>query len=379
MVFNLSLVVLLVTFGLMSLSAVLPLSMKGRSIHLIWIVFIISCSVCVFYNKPGLSTDLSRHYSAMERMNYGMVDLQYGGVYLFNLILWVISKTNQYALLPSLNFLVIGILIDSIVKKYAKNLNVAPRTIFIYYFFVLGCIGITSIVSGIRCALVSAIFVWGYVYFKGSKKSVFYAISIAICFIHMVGVMLIAFSLIYDILMNTQKKLQNISSVIVIIVLMRYIIYSGILENIVSFIPGVFGKTLSIKIADYMGINVVDSVMIPIWLNVRIILVLLILLISYFKNYQDDMIAYFIFVFALVGGVDGTARGRLLMPVSLLMFPNINTIYQGTKSNSLRNVRSAIMFTACFYMVFSSTYSLCAHVLFNGVNYRDILAPIIGR
>ena len=377
MIFTVSIAVVLLSFGILSLEAIIPVTcVREQTVNRLWMTFIISGSVFLYYNEPRISTDLWRHYYAMEQISRGIIPTEYGVLYVFYILLWIITLTGKNTLLPSLNFLVIGILSKQIIKKYAAENEIYPGAMVMYYFMVLAGIEIFSIVSGIRCALVCAVFVWDYYYFYKEKKTVYYIIAGALCFVHVIGFLLSGLVFTYQIL-NTVKYKQRIAIIIIFIAGSRLLLKTNIIEIIASWIPGSIGGLLHQKIIDYSLVDSQHSDF-GVWDVIKYIIFFVCLLVSYMKQKEQDMLVYAVFAVIVLGGFPGIIGNRLIMLVSLLMFPVINNIYINTKSIKKKTVFSLGLYMGCFYEIFYSVYSMCAHVLFNGDNYRDVMVHFLG-
>lgn len=377
MIFSISLAVLLLSFGLLSFEVVAPvICVRDKTVHRLWMTFIISCSIFLYYNKPQASTDLWRHYYAMDQLSQGIIPTEYSVLYVFYFLLWIVALTGKYTLLPSLNFLVIGILSKQIIKKYALVNETHPRAMIMYYFMVLAGIGIFSIVSGIRCALVSAIFAWNYYYFFKEKKLVYYIIAGISCFIHIIGFLFLGLVLVYQIL-NALGYKQRILIIIFFVVGSRILMQTNVVGAIASWVPGSIGTLLYQKVVDYHTMNS-GQVNPDGKVEIINIIFMVCLLLSYIKQKNQDMLVYAIFAVTVFGGLIGIVSSRLSMLISLLMLPVINNIYINIKSVNKKTAFSVVLYMGCFYEIFCSVYSMCAHVLFNGYNYRDVIARFLG-
>lgn len=189
---------IVVLFGI-----VFPIKMSKIQLSILWFTYIISLAVIGYFINPGTSLDLYRMYMEINGFRAGSNTIFKSPMIITNFLYWLVSKTNNNGWLVVIGVLIWGICIQRILAKYLDTHDYETRAVILYFLAAnAGCF-VIYLLSGIRCSLASAVWVYAYMKWYKEKKWKYYIFAGLTIFIHMLGLVLITFTEIYRVL---QKK-----------------------------------------------------------------------------------------------------------------------------------------------------------------------------
>lgn len=387
MVFNLSFGILIITTVIMSFFVTMPITLGEKEVRQLWRIFVISFSVVIYFNEPFTSTDLWRHYYCMDEIRHGVIPSMYSAEYLFIAFLWVITLIGKNKLLPSIVFLIVGFFIDAIVGEYKKRYEEESHTdkpfnsriLILYYFLVLAGMGIFSIVSGIRNALVTVIFVWVYLKFheaNDGKKRWYYIVGFLLGLIHIISYLLMVLVAVNVFLNRIQKRERLIVTFLIAYIGIKIAFQSKITVFLAGLLPGQLGNLIFAKVTAYSSI-VQEKGGIKSTFGVIHVIILLILLLSLTVTRLQESLVYLLFFVSLLGGLNVSIAARLIMATVLVMMPQL-VINDKRIKGGVNIVYRIAIYIVCLYSCLFSFYSMVAHMTLNGINYRNIIANLLG-
>lgn len=185
---------------------VFPVKFSPRTIVCFWWIGIILMAVFVFYLDPINGWDLNLLYRWVDDFRFGYSKITDNIFIVQNLILWLVSKTNDNGWLVFLAVIFWGACVSGVIKEYIYNNKYNTQAILIGFLSAYSAHYIIYLVSGIRSALVTAM--WVYAYYRWYKKSrgIYYGIMIAGMLIHLISPILMTLTFVYHLVRQKGKK-----------------------------------------------------------------------------------------------------------------------------------------------------------------------------
>lgn len=382
MIFNLAVAVILICIVLLVFMACAPVRFKMGQIRFIWMLFTAAFGIFVYYSEPLPETDLYRHYELVRQLPQGGEDMGYGAVYGFRFLCRLVAWLGNPGWLAFITTCLFGLTVDGIAASYARKNHAGHRTVILYYFCVFSCAGVFSVVSGIRNALVCAMVMYAYGSCYERSRFRYCLLCILACSIHIIGVLLVALIFVYHKIIESGKKRRTFAAILAVAALCRISISSGAVVYAAARLPGAYGMLLSAKISGYLSDDAVsgktflapDAGQLLMMLNYGLLIVLMLYTVR--KQYDQDMLIYFVALVALAGTGLQIVSGRLLMFIGLLSLPVLDTAL--TKSSGKAKWMMTPVCLLIFSMeIFYSSYSMFSHIYFHGHNYREFFAGLL--
>lgn len=381
MVYNISICIIILITVLAMLFSVFPVCVKrGRKkIKICWYLLIFSFAIFSYYAEPSVSDDLFRHYADIDNIRRGVFSLDYSALFVWQFFEWLVSKTNHNGWLPFFTIILIGFFIQQIQDEWFVEHSFSVRGSLLGYLSALAGLGIFSIVSGIRCTLVSAMLIYAYLSFYEKRRKKFYIISIIGCMIHTVGVLYIVLILIHNLIIVSKNRTKTVYRIVLTLVSLRILILLNVVEALFGYLPGKYGDLLLFKWNSYYGVkfeNRTTGGIGAVLLFLLFAVYLFCILYLYTKKISfDSLIVSVIFIVVLGSGID-IFYDRMAMACGLLGMPLLLEM-----SNILKGIRK-MFFLWTTYLIFGieilySTYSMCCHISFNGNYYREFFRMLL--
>lgn len=377
MIFNCASIVMVIILGIAILLFIVPIRVKSNGIIMLWYVFILALAVFAFYAEPSVSDDLFRHYNIIQQFRDGTTSIFRSPLIVWNIILWLISLTANNGWLPFATVLIWGILVGEIVKSYLKTNQYRTRSIIIYFVSALGGCSVFYIISGIRNALVVAI--WAYAYFchyQNKRKYFYYALCLIIFGMHTVTLLLIGLNLLYEYAVR-KVKTKSIAMMIAPVFLIGLALNSNFLEAIAGIISSPYLNLIVSKFTVYREQYLIaDRWMIENQIKLVALIVLLCFeLYLYRKKHEKLSFNLFLIFCTLAMSSMPIFFERLFYLISVLSFSTIN----GMTEELTRWKRTFVSYIAMAVFsgqLFFAFYEMFAHISFNGIYYRDMMRQI---
>ena len=174
------------------------------------------------------------------------------------------------------------------------------------------------------------------------------------------------------------KKVEKEGRILVIFLIafvgFRVGIQSGVIAFLASILPGSLGNLVYMKVISY-GVVVNSQEILPLSLVINNVVIIFVLITSLYFTRKQDSLVFLLFFISIFGGLLETVEGRLVQATVLLMMPVLQ-INDTRMKRGVNYIYSIIIYFACLFSCFFSFYSLCAHTILNGVNYRGILSDM---
>ena len=376
MLFQLSVGVIVAVFFITVLFIMVPIHGNAKSTKVVWYIFIIAFATFAFYSEPSVSDDLYRHYKLIDSIRNGN-DVN-TSLFMFKFILFLVSRTKNNGWLPFFTVIFIGYFVQQIQNQfYAQNVFRLKGAI-LGYLSALAGLGIFPIVSGIRSALVSAMVIWAYIYFYKVNKKYFYAITIVGCFIHLIALVYLLIIVMHNVIINSKNRNVIVRRTIAIAVMCRVLIDTNIVGAAIELLPGSYGDLLLIKWNGYFGVKLGRSSggISGLLLYTFFVVAAGCIFYLFIKKKQfDSLIISVVVIVAIASGID-ILYDRMTLACGLLMMPILARMVEVMKRSSRYIV--TILLTLFFMLnILYSTYSMCSHITFNGIDYREIFRNIL--
>lgn len=184
-----------------------------------WWTGIILLAAFSFYLNPIESWDLSRLYAAVDAYRYGNAKITDDIFVVQNIIFWLVSQTDNNGWLVFTAIIAWGGFVGSVIEQYIKQNRYSTRAILIGFLSAYSAHYIIYLVSGIRTALVSAMWVYAYYRWYERNKNVYYGIMIAGLFIHLISPILMALTFVYHLIRQKGKRWNYIAVILAIFVI----------------------------------------------------------------------------------------------------------------------------------------------------------------
>ena len=314
----------------------------------------------------------------MDEIRNHIMPTMYGAEVGFIAFLWLLTIIAKNNILPSVVFLITGLMIDKIYQEYnsqyKNNIAIKSRTLIVYYVMALSGLNIFYIVSGIRSALICSIFVWTYVKFYKTNRKWYYIISFLLGTVHIMSFMLLILVVVNEMIKKVEKEGRILVIFLIAFVGFRVGIQSGVIAFLASILPGSLGNLVYMKVISY-GVVVNSQEILPLSLVINNVVIIFVLITSLYFTRKQDSLVFLLFFISIFGGLLETVEGRLVQATVLLMMPVLQ-INDTRMKRGVNYIYSIIIYFACLFSCFFSFYSLCAHTILNGVNYRGILSDM---
>ena len=163
MIYNLSIYIIIVVITLALLFSMFPIYIKEgkKRTKMVWYFFIFAFAFVSFYAEPSISDDLFRHYVDIDNIRFRGVSIS-SVLFVWQFFEWLVSRTNHNGWLPFFTIILIGFFIQKIQDEWFIEHPFSIQSALLGYLSALAGLGIFPIVSGIRCALVSSMFMYAY-------------------------------------------------------------------------------------------------------------------------------------------------------------------------------------------------------------------------
>lgn len=379
MLCNISVVCLCVIVCFVFFCIIVPVRLSQKQLKVIWCFLIFSLAVFAFFSEPSGSDDLFRHYRKIERFRMGEETLLNSVLIGFQIMCWLVSKTNSNGWLPFGTVIIIGMLLWVILSDYLKEHTYTTKGVLLYYLSVLAGIGIFPIISGIRCALVSTIWGVAFCHFRDKNKTKYYLLIVLCSTIHVIGVLFLVIDLVYTFILKTNDKIKMFIRMGALMVFLRLILNIRIIQSIFSgLINNRYTDLILLKWDQYQEVELsgrVQGLSGALLFSLFIVWVIYIF-VRYYKTQKLDPMFLFLIMIALLGtGID-IFYDRLPMAIGILSFPTCNELMMELKGGK----RSILLWVGVLVFslsIFFSAYSMCSHMMFNGVNYSDFWRSLL--
>ena len=322
MIYNLSIYIIIVVITLALLFSMFPIYIKEgkKRTKMVWYFFIFAFAFVSFYAEPSISDDLFRHYVDIDNIRFRGVSIS-SVLFVWQFFEWLVSRTNHNGWLPFFTIILIGFFIQKIQDEWFIEHPFSIQSALLGYLSALAGLGIFPIVSGIRCALVSSMFMYAYFCFYRKKQKRFYIISFMGCFIHTVGILYFGLILFHNFVFESKNRTKTLLRVIVIFVCLRFLILSNVIEIIFGYLPGKYGELLLLKWNSYYGVKFEDRTIGGLGSTLLFLLFVVYIyciLYLYMKKISfDSLIVSVIFIVVLGSGID-IFYDRMVMACGLL-------------------------------------------------------------
>ena len=196
---------------------IFPIKVSKNTLLYVWGCHILALAIMGYYIIPEPELDLYRLFQEIDGIRLGKNNVVNNSPFLIlNIIYWFVSKTANNAWYPFFSILFIGGLEFCIIKNFVSNTNQYTTKITALYF--LGCNANGFLVypfSG-RAFLVAALFVYAYYMWNTSNKKMFWILALICCLIHILGFVLVLFTILYEFIKLT--KINNISFICILFI-----------------------------------------------------------------------------------------------------------------------------------------------------------------
>ena len=380
MIYNISVSVVVIVICLAAVFIIFPVSIKkGRKkVKICWYLLVFAFAVFAYYAEPSISDDLFRHYNDIDNIRQGKFSVDYSALFGWQLFEWLVSKTNHNGWLPFFPIILIGFFVQKIQDEWFTEHSFSVRGSLLGYLSAFAGLGVFSIVSGIRCTLVSTMFVYAYLCLYKKNRMRFYIVSFLGCMVHAVGALYLMTVLFHALIIVSKNKTKAVIKIIFILICLRLLILTNVVEKIFGYLPGKYGELLLLKWNFYHNVRFEDRPM----GELGIILIFLLftiyvfcILYLYTRGISfDSLVVSVIFIIVLGSGMD-IFYNRMAMICGLLGMPllmEVNNMLRGIKKLSFSWIVFLILGSGIFY----STYSMCCHISFNGNYYREFFRSL---
>ena len=368
-IFNIAKGNMILCFFICIIFIVFPIRMKRNKLIFLWYYFMVSLAVFSFFSEPSVSDDLYQHYVRIDLFRLGEDSYSDSPLLMWKLITFLVSRTRNNGWLPFFSVLIFGVLVGSVVNDYLKKEDkYVTRQFIIYYFAVLGGCPVFYIISGVRNALVFAIWVYTY-YFYYKKKIVYYAVCIISSLIHPV-ILLVAFiALVHEKFISKNRNYlltRVLVPCIVIFVAFRFSFIQNVLQgSSISYLRLIGSKLRSYSEYTASVGNTENTI--------RWIIMIYCLFMSALVIWKTKRIGFFQFVVIITVSFSSIIIlfERLSYLVGLCSVYGITECSKMIRSRYMRTLFYWVSFAVFSFQLLFSFYAMFAHIEFNGHSFHQ--------
>lgn len=374
--FYFSVVVLIMWIIIYAFLYFIPVALSKKIISISWWILIFMLALFSFYAEPSISDDLYRHYHGIDAIRNGQNETH--GVFGFYLMQWIVAQTPYNGLLPSVNILVWGWLVYKILMNYIEQNKYSSASVKIYILALFGGCNIFYLVSGIRCALVSAIWVFAYeLFYKKGRIKQYYILSLFAMSIHYITILYMILLIVYNFINKNKLKQGQRYIIILLIGIMISITYKLGLQALGSIgFTNEYMKNLVLKATGYLsyeGLMPVETILRYIFI-IMLLFINIILLIN--NDFKNNFIFFLLTCSFALSGVPIFFE-RMAYVSGIISIYTINAL----ASNRSIKYRRGILFifgVVCLVQVLYAIHSMNSHIMFNGYDVKNVLRDFWG-
>lgn len=376
MFFDLATTILFVILMITIMFFIIPIHLKPRDIMVLWYVFIVALAVFAFYAEPSFSDDLSDHYRNIRYFREGTINIFYSPLVLWNTLLWLVSLTKYDGLLPFASVLIWGIFIGKTLTLYLQRHAYKTRTMLIYFVAALGSCSVFYIISGVRNAMVVAIWVYAYYFWYEQNRKKYYMLCLAVVAIHVIALLLIILCWLYEYIVRKGKQMSFAKMLIPVFVI-GLLLNSTFLEALMRFLPSAYFSLVSSKFSSYKEEYSFNER----WIleNQIKLLVLFVIFVCelylYFKKKKKMEYNLFLILCTIALSSMPIFFERMIYIISVLSFSSLNETLNEWKPWQ-RTFLSCVIMAIFAGQLFFSFYAMFSHISFNGTLYRETMRQI---
>lgn len=376
---NICLFILTLSVAFTELAIIFHIRLSRRFIVRTFVFVIVVFAVFIFYIEPGVEEDLYRHYMNIERMRSNSYKLSERNKFLFvwRLILYVVSRTENNGWLPVIAVLALGYCVAALVNDYIKQYHPGTGLILLYIIGVLGLIDLRLYVSGIRSFMVCVVWYYAYHFYYGNSKVKYYIILIVLTFIHPMVLIPAAGCLIYQSFLKNKSQ-GSILKLVAILCLILYMMQTSWLQGLlsrfnISFLANILDISASYNDREF------DTSFAG-WMGYIFCFAWFIICAFLCDYKQEKMSLYnaFVCMTLVLSFANGVFMQRLFPLLGVAMFPTIYKVYKKMKSSSKFIFYYGTLFIFS-YKLLCGIYALLVNMKFNGQYYGDIMKTIFMR
>lgn len=214
---------------------VFPIRLTKKQLGILWMIYIVSLATMAFFIELPQGIDLYRMYKKVDAFRSSGESVVFSAEVLVDIMYWLTAKTNENGWLVFFIIIAFGICVKHIIYTYLDENSYTTKAVVLYFLAVNAGVFVVYLLTGVRSTLVAAL--WCYAYFKwyNKKKSVYYIIVGCSMFLHLLGLILLVLTWVYEIL----QKRKNMFSYIVtfgVILIIGYVLNSNIgIDFLASF------------------------------------------------------------------------------------------------------------------------------------------------
>lgn len=231
--------------------ALTPIRISNKQISVFWIMFIVLFAYVGFHVNPTPDLDIYRIYRYIDNYREGNITSIFATpTFIMNIVYWLIAHLKNNGWFVSLTIIIWGMLINGIFRQYSKKKIIVHQSVFIYFLASLGSFFVVYLISGSWCSI--AVTLWAYAYYRWSehKKWLFYVIGIMSIFIHSTGIVLMIFTIIFQVLQR-KHNFKSYFFVFIAIVALGYVLNNPEIMKFTSKAGFSYGILISEKINAY--------------------------------------------------------------------------------------------------------------------------------
>lgn len=366
--------VVVVIFIYTATTILISKKLTPQKIMMLWYIFIISLAILAFVSQPTDSgPDINRYFEQIDAARKGHSVIAYRGLYVFGLALWLVAKTPYNQLLQVGAVLLFGYLVGRIVKDYIIREcdRYSTKAILIYFWAALGGVSASQLLSGIRTALVCAIWVYCYHFFYEKKKLKFYLFMFGALFLHTLTIGLISMTIVYSFLekyFSRKKMVPTIILLLFILLLTRTKLLPTVLKmtgnSYLSMLAGMFETYVGYRY--YFTEFIVQSLPLIFYVPCA--------LFSYGEAKRERGLMSFTVLVLLAASGMFIFYNRLFYAIGLLSFSSLNDI---ALHNKHRSLYLFVAFISIGVQMLFGFHAMFSHFLFNGINFRNMLLSLL--
>lgn len=318
-----------------------PIRVSRNVFLYIWACYVFALAVIGYYIEPSAELDLFRMYNTINELRAGQATVLDSSPFLIlNVMYWLVSQTENNSWYAVLSILIIGSLEFAIINKYIQNGAYVPK---IFALFFLGCNANGFIVYTFigRSFLVAVVFVYAYYVWRDVDKKIFWGLTIVCCLIHILGLVFMLFSILYELTMS--HKLIRYGCILCIII----ILHTNIPLQLFSLIPGEYSSLVLEKYQAYSIRGFEFQQPVEMWFRTINLLYALICLLylQHIGNTQYEIWIFFTII-TFCGFNFSIIYERMPFVIGVAMLPILQAIFMNVK----RPVNAIIYYTlACIW------------------------------